>query len=613
MSEPFIQLRGGGATPQPQHRQQTPGAPPPPPPAPGQQGGLGISGGGGAMPQGVPPAQPQNMATHIPPPPFHSIPAELRGRSAVQLSDIRSERMTEGDAREILTQFKVIRFEKCQTTNEVDAEGKAIKPTWGKCWTFDENDTEQVEARKAVKILDKEKDKDGKAVTVTQKKALLPAVLKVQLERQQALLQRDDDPRFVYTLVQLENLCRPLEDGKLDKKADGKNESRDKDKDKKKRDKKYEWDKWDTKNITSDKKGRSKLKERIAVRAYYKRSPAADQDSIQLLQQQQAQLQQHQRHQREHVAMMMHHQQQHHQAQMQPPQPQIMQQPPPDLRTGKGADIQIVQLDGKKGKRGPRSVHSSEGSYSDGWSESEGEYHTPQSSIGSNFSAKHRRRRRERRHHKDKAKYYNVPRTIPVAENLYVVTTGPRGATPGTPLSPQPRLPPVDVDRLRSVRYWENEADHDRERREQDTRRRTIEPAYTYHDLNRQRSYPRLSPLETRRERFDDLDYDREYQDSMARLDRIALEEERERDRDRRAEDAAYERFMRDRPRERRVVVTADSYEPDTGRHAPYIRTVEPTYLDQEARAEDYMESRSAGFSPHPFQPRTRRVYYEER
>lgn len=600
MSEPFITIRGGAATPQPR-RHSTPAVPPPPPPAPGQQGHGGGGGSGGPIPQGVPPAQPQNIALQIPPPPLHAIPADLRGRPAVQVSDIRAERMTEGDAREILTQFKVIRFEKCPTTNEVDAEGKAIKPTWGKCLAIDENDIEQVEARKKVKALDKDRNKEGKPISVTEKKAGLPAALKSQLEKQQAQLQHNDDSRFIYTLVQLEDFTKPLDDAKAEKFGDAKTDA--KDKDKKKKEKKYEWDKWDTKKISTEKKSKTKLKERIGVRAYYKRSPGPDQDCLQLLQQHQAQLRQQQQHQKDHTYMMLMHQQQQHHAQMHPQAPPNQQQPQP----AKPADVQIVQLGGKKGKRPPRSVHSSDDSYfSDGWSESEGEFETPQSSVGSQISGKHKHRRRERKHHKDKAKYYNLdrtPRTIPVAENLYVVTTAPRGGTPATPISPQPRLPPpVEIERLRSIRYWEPE---------DEPRRRAIEPAYTYRTVERQRSYPRMSPVETRRDRFDDFDYDREHRDAIARLDRIALEEGRERER--RADDAAYERYM-NRSRGRRVVVTARGpYEQEPEYHAPYIRTAEPTYLDQEARAEDYIESRSVGFESHPFQPRPRRMVYEER
>lgn len=613
MSEPFIKIRGGAATPQPPRRQNTPGPPPPPPhphpPAPGQQGG----GGGGPITQSVPLAQAQNMAHQVPPPPFHTIPPELRGRPAMQVCDIRAERMTEGDAREALTQFKVIRFEKCATTNEVDVEGKAIKPTWGKCCVIDENDIEQVEARKKVKILDKEPNKEGRVVTISEKKTALPAALKSQLERQQALLQRDDDPKFIYTLVQLEDLTKPLDDAKSDKKSDAKTGA----KDKKKKEKSYEWDKGDTKKIATEKKSKTKLKERIGVRAYYKRSPGPDQDCLQLLHQHQAQLRQHQQHQRDHVQMMMINQQQQHHAMMHPPQPPPNEQPPQGI---KPADVQILQLDGKKGKRPPRSDHGSESSFaSEVWSESDDDFQTPQSSVGSHISGGRRKhRRRERKHYKDKAKYYNmdrVPRTVPVAENLYTVTRAPRGGSPPLPISPQPRLPPVDPDRLRSSRYWDNEEQLIRDRHDGETRRRVIEPAYTYHTLERQRSYPRMSPLEPRHERFDNIDFEREHRDAMAHLDRIvALEEERERElereRERRADEAAYERYLRDRPRERRVVVTTRGlYERDPAYHAPYIRTVEPTYLDQEARAEEYMERRSAGHDPHPFQPRRRRVY----
>ncbi|KAK0386312.1 hypothetical protein NLU13_6149 [Sarocladium strictum] len=603
MSEPFIQLRRSAATPQ-SRRQSTPGVPPPPPPAPDQQGG--------AIPQVVPAPQHQNMAPQLPPPPFHVNPTELRGRPPVQVSDIRPDRMTEGDAREQLTQFKIIRLEKCSTTNEVDAEGKAIKPTWAKCFTIDENDVEQVEARRRVKALDKEVNKYGKIIPVTEKKASLPAALKSQLEKLQFQLQHGDDPRFIYALVQLEDLCKPLDNAKADNKGTAQGEAKDKDR---RKEKKYVRDKFETKRIASEKKSKTKLKERIAVRAYYKRSPAPDQDCLQLLQQQNTQLRQQQNHQRDQLLVAMMHQQQQHQAQMQPPQPPQPSQMPPS--TVKPPDVQIVHLDGKKGKHSPRLSHSSEDSCSsDAWSESDGtEFQTPQSSVGSHACRRKRYRRHERKHRKDNAKYYNtdrVPRVLPMAESLHIVTTVPRGHTPVAPISPQPRLPPAEVDRLRSIRYWDCDEQFHRNRRDEEPRRRTIEPAYTHRPLRWQRSYPRMSPVETRRERFDNFEFDREHRENLARLDQIKLEEEREQDR--RAEDAAHERYMRAREHGHRVGVRAHGiYHQEPEYHAPYIRTVEPTYVDQEVRAEGYMESRSAGYESHPFRPRPRRMMYEDR
>ena len=597
-----MQIRAGTATPLP--RRQS--APPPPPPAPGQQGGGG-GGGGGGIARPMPQAQHQNMTAPMPAVPLHAIPSDLRGRPPFQVSDLRNEHMTEGDARESLTHFKVIRFQKSRTHNEFDADGKAVKPTWARCEIIDENDMEQMEARKRIKALEKERSKDDKPVTITDKKSSLPAMLKTQLERQQFDLQRHDDQRFTHTLVQLEDLTKPYEHPKSKK-----NDSRDW-KENKKKEKKFEWD---SRKSSSDKRDQSKakVKERIGIRAYFKRSPNQEQDCKGLFFQLSAEKQQREHFHREQQRMM-HQHQQHEAAMHQQPHPQTaMNQHPPGVR-----DVQVVQKD----KHRSRSVHSSDDSDSSGWSSSEDEFQTPMSSVGSNASREPKNRRREKKHHKDKAKYYNVnraPRALPVAEGLYVVTNAPQRGVLGTPLSPQPRLPPLEVDRLRNMRYWDSEAQYDFERREreEESRRRAIEPAYPQRPLlERRDSYIRMSPLEPRRDRFEDLEYERNHRENMARLDRMMLDEEereRERERDRRLSDAALDRALYDRPRQHRVIVTADGlYDPEPAYHAPYVRTRGSSYLDQEVRAEDYIERRSSDFEPHPFAPRVRRRVYEDR
>ncbi|KAM6519577.1 hypothetical protein FALCPG4_013198 [Fusarium falciforme] len=91
-----------------------------------------------------------------PSPPPGAVPRDLRPRDAVPISDLRHERLTEADARELLSTFHVIRLERARNPNDVDAEGYPLKPSWDRVHQFVQTDYPQEEARRRVAQLVKE-------------------------------------------------------------------------------------------------------------------------------------------------------------------------------------------------------------------------------------------------------------------------------------------------------------------------------------------------------------------------------------------------------------------------------------------------------------------------
>ncbi|KAL6414740.1 hypothetical protein AUP68_01272 [Ilyonectria robusta] len=218
--------------------------------------------------------QPQNQPMmHIgpppsfPPPPQHAVPHDLRPRNTVEISDIRSERFTEADARERLSSYVVIRLEKTDNAYDVDEEGFPLTPTWEKVRQITQTDLSQQEIKRQVRVLERE------TKPLTEKKAACSLAIQRQLElTQEKLSQTDPDKRFCYKLVQFESKLRKLEERELQY-IEKYNKGSKKEK---KSSKKYV--------STHLKKGKSKPKyERVSITAYFKRTPTPEQSGLRLL------------------------------------------------------------------------------------------------------------------------------------------------------------------------------------------------------------------------------------------------------------------------------------------------------------------------------------------
>ncbi|KPM37726.1 hypothetical protein AK830_g8841 [Neonectria ditissima] len=223
------------------------------------------------MPQNMPQNVPQNMPPmgalpHFPPPPPHAVPQDLRARNQVEICDIRSERLTEADAREQLSTITVIRLERTDNSHDIDEEGYRLQPTWDKTIQIEQTDISQPETKRQVRIL----ERDTKPVM--EKKAALPPAIQRQLEKvQERLCRSEPDPRFTYKLVQFETKLRRLDEREqlayINKHAK---------KDKKgRKEKKY---------VSASKKNKSKtLYERVSITAYFKRTPTPEQSGLRML------------------------------------------------------------------------------------------------------------------------------------------------------------------------------------------------------------------------------------------------------------------------------------------------------------------------------------------
>lgn len=230
-------------------------------------------------PAGMPPnmqnqhMQPQNQPMmhmgpppSFPPPPQHAVPHDLRPRNTVEISDIRSERFTEADARERLSSYVVIRLEKTDNAYDVDEEGFPLTPTWEKVRQITQTDLSQQEIKRQVRVLERE------TKPLTEKKAACSLAIQRQLElTQEKLSQTDPDKRFCYKLVQFESKLRKLEERELQY-IEKYNKGGKKDK----KGKKYV--------TTHSKKSKSKPKyERVSITAYFKRTPTPEQSGLRLL------------------------------------------------------------------------------------------------------------------------------------------------------------------------------------------------------------------------------------------------------------------------------------------------------------------------------------------
>ncbi|KAF4462363.1 hypothetical protein FALBO_10833 [Fusarium albosuccineum] len=236
------------------------------------------------LPQGAPvpqhntapagfPAGTMPHSQHPPAPPLYAVPADLRRRDAVQIVDIRSERLTEAEACERLSTYKVIRLEKAPTSHGVDDLGYPLKPTWERVFQIEPRDISQEDARRRVKQL----IKDTKPVL--EKKEAKNLHIQRQLEcAQDDLENRDPDRRFCHKLVQFESKFRPVDD------RHAKYSSRHR-RDKYRKDKKFE---------KHSKRSRSPAMEREAIIAYFKRMPAPGESGLRMLEEEERERRRHQ-------------------------------------------------------------------------------------------------------------------------------------------------------------------------------------------------------------------------------------------------------------------------------------------------------------------------------
>ncbi|KAI0539856.1 hypothetical protein GGR58DRAFT_463027 [Xylaria digitata] len=143
----------------------------------------------------VPPAPPRNM-----------IPMDLRGGSAVEISDISQDFFSESDMRENLTNYAVFRFEKMVDRDGFDDHGQPKRPSWEKAIrTEDRSISKQMAAKKIRQLNSTTRD-------AFDKKNTLPRELRGQIDSTLELLMRReaDIERFHWVLAQIDHQLRAI-------------------------------------------------------------------------------------------------------------------------------------------------------------------------------------------------------------------------------------------------------------------------------------------------------------------------------------------------------------------------------------------------------------------
>ncbi|KAL7930006.1 hypothetical protein V8C35DRAFT_313840 [Trichoderma chlorosporum] len=194
---------------------------------------------------------------------------EPQSRRELDAVDIRNENMTEAEARKRLSSLVVVCMERSTNPYDIDEGGNPVLPTWEKAKHTVQRDISQEEARRKVRQLDRETS------SVADKKHELSSPIRRQLDHAWDTLENmESDPRFVYTLAQL--------DWKL-KRVDP-DQSHDRKHDRRSKDKKRGKERQRSKRSPS----RSKSKrERASVTAYFKREPARKENCVRMLRAQQ--------------------------------------------------------------------------------------------------------------------------------------------------------------------------------------------------------------------------------------------------------------------------------------------------------------------------------------
>ncbi|KAF2963152.1 hypothetical protein GQX73_g10421 [Xylaria multiplex] len=168
----------------------------------------------GPRPGPVPPQQqaplggyPQGHSAVPPPPPRNMIPMDLRGGSAVEISDISQDFFSESDIRNNLTNYAVFRFEKMVDSDGFDDYGKPKRPSWVKAIrTEDRSISKQMVAKKIRQLNFTTRD-------AIDKKNTLPPELKAQIDSTLELLMRReaDVERYHWNLAQMDHQLRAIE------------------------------------------------------------------------------------------------------------------------------------------------------------------------------------------------------------------------------------------------------------------------------------------------------------------------------------------------------------------------------------------------------------------
>ena len=223
-------------------------------------------------PSYMPPQQGYHSHTHTstsmaPPPhsprPLYQSPPELPSQRNIHILNTRDEDINEEEAYNRLTSYVVVRIEKATDPYDIDSEGRALPPTWEKASHSIRRDVSQHDAKRKVRKLDKETG------SVADKKKHLPSAIQRQLEYAWKNLERtESDPRFVYTLAQVDWKSKVDE-------IEGGEERRDR----RSKDKKRSKNRHESKGSS-----RSKAKsERVSVTAYFRREPGRNENCVRML------------------------------------------------------------------------------------------------------------------------------------------------------------------------------------------------------------------------------------------------------------------------------------------------------------------------------------------
>ncbi|TPX12140.1 uncharacterized protein E0L32_007255 [Thyridium curvatum] len=207
------------------------------------------------------------------PPQAPQFPQQHSLHSPVEVVDIRMERMSSSQAREMLSEYHVYRFEKIMDQDRFDNEGKPLPPNWQQVHRSQENDP-KVEVLRQIARLNKKH-------TLSEKKKELNADQLYNIDKTlDQLKSRLRNPDLEVKLVQLDDQLKPfVENGRYNEK--GKRD--EKDKDKKNKNKKSKHNTSKTK-LSWEKKPKW---QRVAIIAYYKIGPKPEVDALAFLARQQ--------------------------------------------------------------------------------------------------------------------------------------------------------------------------------------------------------------------------------------------------------------------------------------------------------------------------------------
>lgn len=183
----------------------------------------------------------------VPHPSLNTVPNQLN--RVPELSDLRSENLTEEEYREFLTEYIIYRLEKVES---LDSTGDPGHDSWANCKRKCLPTVDKHEAKKAISDLNKEDRKKGRSLL--EKQRSLTSIQQDQLVRLEKDLTNDvqRDGRFQIILAQIQSTIKPR-----DEKLVGRHSN--------------------TKRKLQDNKKRKQKYERTSINAYFKRCPRPEQ------------------------------------------------------------------------------------------------------------------------------------------------------------------------------------------------------------------------------------------------------------------------------------------------------------------------------------------------